>query len=73
MPRNDEDQPASLRGKSWSQHELDLLHEMVREYENAKWFRGKAKWWALWFLGVPAAVLAFWEPIEKLWRLIKGH
>ena len=68
-----EDPGDEFRNQPWSQRELDLLHEMVRDYENARWFRKRAKWWALWFFGAPAFIVSFWEPLEKLWRLVRGH
>lgn len=57
----------------WSQRDLDMLHDMIHDYENARWFRRQAKWWALWTLGLPAVILSFWDPIEKLIKLIRGH
>lgn len=69
--------------RPWTQKDTDILHEMVRDYnvlkeivrdyENARWFRRQAKWWAMWGLGIPAAMLSFWEPIVKLWHIIRGH
>lgn len=68
--------------EQWSQADLDALHEILREsvtlaeivqdYKTARWFRRQAKWWAMWFFGLPAAALAFWEPLVKLWRMMKG-
>lgn len=56
----------------WTQHEVDLLHEMVRDYDRAKWLRGQAKWWIVWLLGLPGAALMVWEPLVRLWKLFKG-
>lgn len=66
----------------WSQQDLNELHDllrdfgtlkdMVEDYKNARWFRRQAKWWLLWGMGVPAASLAFWEPIDKLLKFIRG-
>jgi hypothetical protein len=56
----------------WTQREIDLLHEMVRDYDRAKWFKGQVKWWIVWILGVPAAVLTVWEPVVRLWKLFQG-
>ena len=42
----------------WSQEDLKNLHDMVRDYGRAKWLRGQLKWWAIWILGVPSAVVA---------------
>ena len=68
---------------AWSQKDLDELHELIRnsgalkemveDYRNARWFRRQAKWWAMWVLGVPAASLAFWEPIGKFIKLLRGQ
>lgn len=84
----DDNPPEAPRAapEQWTQRDLDMLHDMVRfyehargplrdmekDYENARWFRRQAKWWALWILGLPAAALTFWEPMEKLLKLIRG-
>lgn len=56
----------------WTQREVDLLHEMVQDYDRAKWLRGQLKWWAIWLLGLPTAIVAIWEPLAKIGRFIKG-
>lgn len=53
----------------WTQDEQDALHDMVRDYMWTKTLRKKAGWFFVWFLGVPGAVLAFWEPLERLIKL----
>jgi hypothetical protein len=58
--------------KKWTQQELDLLHQMVKDYEHAVWFRGQLKWWGIWLVGLPAVMLSVWEPIVKLVKLIRG-
>jgi len=65
--------PSKNKAEPWTQEQLDLLHDMVKDYDRARWFRGQLKWWAVWIIGLPAATLAIWEPIEKLWRIIRGH
>lgn len=77
-PDADEDDAidAAFTDRKWTQHDLDLLHQMVKEYEFSRVLRRRAKWWLLWWLGLPATILAFWEPLEKLWRGItslRGH
>lgn len=66
--------PPLTEGKNepWTQHDLDLLHEMVRDYDRAKWLRGQVKWWAVWLLGLPTLVLTIWEPLARLWKLLRG-
>jgi hypothetical protein len=56
----------------WTQYELNLLHEMVREYDRAKWFKGQLWWWGGWVLGLPALALTIWEPLVRLWKSLKG-
>lgn len=58
--------------EAWTQHELNLLHEMVRDYDRAQWFKGQIKWWIVWLLGLPAGVLMVWEPLAKLWKLLRA-
>lgn len=73
MTKDDLNGLPQFHNKKWTAEELDLLHDMVRDYGHARWFRGQLRWWGVWILGVPAAVIAFWEPLVKLWNLIKGH
>ncbi len=63
-----------LKGSNhpWTQQELDLLHEMVQEYDFAKRVRKRAIWWITTLLGLPAAALMVWEPLVRLWKLFKG-
>lgn len=63
---------AGLSGQPWTQHEIDLLHDMVRDYDRARWLRGQMKWWAVWLLGVPTAGLSVWKTVEELLRIIRG-
>lgn len=56
----------------WTQRELNTLRRMVREYEMAKAMRKRIGWWILWVGGLPAALLYFWEPLEKLIKIIRG-
>lgn len=58
--------------REWTQHDLDLLHDMVRDYDRARWLRGQLKWWALWVLGLPTGAVSVWKAIEELLHLIKG-
>lgn len=62
-------QPPSAENKEpWTQHELDLLHEMVRDYDRAQWAKGYLKWLIMWLLGLPAFALTVWEPLARLWK-----
>lgn len=58
--------------EEWTQREVDLLHEMVRDYDRAQWLRKQMKWWGIWALGLPTAVLTVWEPLVRLWKLLTG-
>ncbi len=64
--------PDKAAHEPWTQHDLDLLHEMVRDYDRAKWLKGQLKWWIVWLLGLPTGVLMVWEPIVRLWKLLRG-
>ena len=57
---------------AWSQEELDLLHDMVRDYGRARWFRGQAKWWGIWFIGLPSAAVLVIDPLERLFKFFSG-
>lgn len=69
--------------RPWTDKDMEALHELLRnsetleeivqDYKNAQWFRRQAKWWALWVLGLPATIVTFWDPLEKIWRAIRGH
>lgn len=64
-----EEEKISWGHQPWTKEETEALHEMVREYMWARIFRRKAGWIIAWVLGVPGAILAFWEPLERLYRL----
>lgn len=49
--------------------EIRLCREMARDYDRAKWLRGQLKWWGIWVLGVPAAVVIFVKSISDLLNL----
>ena len=68
-----QDNLPQFSNEPWTQDQLKMLHEMVRDYDRARWLRGQIKWWVVWVLGLPAVALAVWEPIEKLWKLVRGH
>lgn len=68
------DHPSAPHGpQAWTQREIEMLHDMVRDYDRARWLRGQAKWWAVWLLGLPTAVLTIWKAMEELLKLIRGH
>lgn len=71
-PVDDDDDERQNINEAWSQHELNLLHDMVRDYDRARWLRGQMKWWAVWLLGVPTAGVTLWQAINELYRLSKG-
>lgn len=58
--------------EQWTQRELELLHDMVRDYDRARWLRGQLKWWAVWILGVPTALVSVWKAVEQLVLTLKG-
>ncbi len=68
MPKTSTDGEAD----PWTQRELSLLHEMVRDYDRAKWFKGQLRWWVMWILGLPALALTVWEPLAKLWKIFRS-
>lgn len=61
-----------LPTQAWSQEELNLLHEMEQEYARMQWLKKKAWMWGVWLVGLPTGVLMVWEPLARLWKLIKG-
>ena len=67
-----ENDPQKWIPEPWTQRELELLHQMVRDYDRAQWFKGQLKWWVIWVLGLPGAALMVWEPIARLWKFLKG-
>lgn len=76
MPKNSDNGKAD----PWTQHELDLLHEMVREYDRDKWlklrfgrFKDQLWWWLGWGFGLPALALTIWEPLVRLWKLFRAN
>lgn len=69
-PAADEDK--KFAAGPWTQRELELLHDMVRDYDRARWLRGQLKWWAVWVFGLPTGALSIWKAIEELLRLLKG-
>ena len=56
----------------WTQRELNILHEMVRSYDRSQWLRTQLVWWVGWILGLPALALTIWEPLARLWKLLRG-
>lgn len=64
--------PTDGEHEPWTQHEINLLHEMVRDYDRARWLRKHLFRLLVWVLGLPAAALTVWEPLVRLWRLFKS-
>lgn len=58
--------------EQWTQAELNALHKMVRDYMFTEQLRVWIVPWAKWGVGLPATVLIFWEPLARLWKLLKG-
>lgn len=56
----------------WTQRELTLLHDMVRDYDRARWLRGQLKWWGLWIVGLPTALVSVYKAIEQIVLTVKG-
>jgi hypothetical protein len=65
-------EPQNRTPEAWTQHELELLHEMVRDYSTMKLLKRKIWLWGVWLVGLPAAVLTVWEPLARLLKLLKG-
>lgn len=57
---------------AWTQRELSLLHDMVRDYDRARWLRGQLKWWGLWIVGLPTALVSVYKAIEQIILTMKG-
>jgi len=58
--------------EEWTQDELELLHEMVKDYDRARWLRGQLKVWLMWVAGLPALILGVWTAGVELFKLWKG-
>jgi hypothetical protein len=58
--------------RQWTQQEIDLLHDMIRDYDRARWLRGQFKWWAIWVLGLPTGLVSIWKAIEQIVATVKG-
>lgn len=69
--RDDEDDDG-VPDKEFTEHELEALHEMLRDYDRAKWLRGQMRIWIMWCLGIPAAVLGFITALDTIIKLFKG-
>ena len=55
---------------------FETLEQMAVEYERMAWLKKKALAVFVWGLGVPTALLYFFDPIEKLAKIftrLKGH
>ena len=85
-PHEGDDPPHSSSRRvpeQWTQADLDALHNIIREsktfaeiienYKNSKWLKKQLVFWVGWGTGIPAAAIYFWEPLEKLIKLIRGH
>lgn len=61
--------PPEIDPSPWTNEELVLLHEMVRDYDRAKWLRGQMKWWGIWILGAPTIIVSLWQAVD--WAMHK--
>lgn len=52
--------------------EIALLHEMIRDFDRAKWLRGQLKVWLMWVAGLPALILGVWTAVIELMKLWKA-
>ena len=62
--------------ESWTNTEIKTLHDMVRDYDRAKWFKGQLKWWAIWAIGAPTALITLWKSVEQIILTVRtwvGH
>lgn len=51
--------------------EMRMLHDMIRDYDRAKWLRGQARVWLMWAAGLPALILGLWTALIELMKLWK--
>lgn len=59
----------------WTQADVEALHKLAREAQFADQLKTVLGLWArrlAWALGLPASVLMVWEPVARLWKLLKG-
>ena len=49
-----------------SEKEIELLRDMLRDYDRARYMRSQLRWWAIWLLGVPAAFVSLWQSFEAI-------
>lgn len=70
---NEETQALHKFVKDLSKEKQEALHDMLNEYMWSRILRRKAGWIVGWALGVPAAILAVWEPLERLFKVLRGH
>lgn len=73
-----EDKDLPLKPAPWTQDEADALHEMAQEFlwkkrlrYKQRGLRAKLAQWIVLVLGIPAALIYFFEPLERLLKLIR--
>lgn len=88
MPRGirKEDEELPLATDPWQPQDFEKLHKLVRDYDELESFleeRRRMRWLQrklviifAWWVAFPAALIYFFEPLERLWKLairLKGH
>ena len=53
-----------------SDSEISALREIVQDFDRAKWLRGQVKWWVIWLLGLPTALVTLWTAMETLLKKV---
>lgn len=66
------DRELPLKPAPWTQEEVDALHELAQNYLWQERFRKKSVKWIVLILGIPAALVYFFEPLERLIRIIRA-
>lgn len=81
-----EDEKLPLATSPWESTDFEKLHKLVQhfetlevvaeEYNRMQWLKRKAIAFFIWGLGVPTALLYFFDPLEKLLKIVqrlRGH
>lgn len=73
-----EDEEDRLRDGPLEDHEIQSLRLLVRDYQRAKWFRRQLKYWLVWVIGAPVAIVSTWQASSTILDFFrsmmgKGH